>query len=135
MPHVLAPQEEATIRAFIVRERRDRFLELLPSPKKRQKITSSLAHPNPAWFDARFVKAIPPSQSGAGGIAKLLRANGAGRTCWAISEDSRFDGRELELDSVLAEIVGYGMGTILSCVPGKLAYVESEDGRFILQRS
>jgi len=55
MPHVLAPQEEATIRAFIVRERRDRFLELLPNPKKRQKITSSLAHPNPAWFDARFV--------------------------------------------------------------------------------
>ncbi len=134
MPHVLAPQEEATIRAFIVRERRERFLELLPNPKKRKKITDSLAHANPAWFDARFVKTIPPSESGADGIAKLLHAHGAGKTCWAISEDSRFDGREVELHSVLSEIVGYGMGTILSCVPGKLAFVESEDGRFILEK-
>src|SRR5438105_1913344 len=101
MPHVLAPQEEATIRAFIVRERRERFLELLPNPKRRHKITESLAHPNPAWFDSRYVKVIPPAQSHAGPIATLLRAKGAATTCWAISEDRKFDGREVELQSVL----------------------------------
>jgi len=86
MSFSLAPQEEATIRAFIVRERRDRFLELLPNPKQRHKITESLAHPNPAWFESHFLKPIPPSQSDAAGIAKLLRSKGAGKTCWAISE-------------------------------------------------
>jgi hypothetical protein len=134
MNHPLVPQEEATVRAFIVRARRERFLELLPNPKTRQKITDSLAHPHPAWFDSRFVKAIPPSQSSASSISNLLRAKGAGPTCWAISEDKRFDAREIELESVLPEVVGYGMGTILCCIPGKLAFVESEDGRFILEK-
>jgi len=134
MTHLLAPPEEATVRAFIVRERHDRFLELLPNPKHRHKITKSLAHPNPAWFDPRFVKLVPSAQNGAASIAKLLRAKGAGRTCWVISEDSKLDAREIDLESVLTAIVGGGMGAILSCIPGKLAFVESEDGRFILER-
>ena len=112
MSHPIVPQEEATIRAFIVRARRDRFLELLPNPKKRSSITKSHASL----------------------IGKLLRSKGAGEKCWAISEDVKLDGREVELDSILSEIVGYGMGTILCCVPGKLAFVESENGRFILQK-
>jgi hypothetical protein len=130
MSDAILPPEEATIRAFIVPARRERFLELLPYPKKRSKITKALAHPNLGWFDSRFVKAIPPAQSHAPLIAKLLRSKGAGKTCWAISENVKLDGREVELDSILSEIVGYGMGTILCCVPGKLAFVESEDGRF-----
>jgi hypothetical protein len=30
--------------------------------------------------------------------------------------------------------VGRQMGTIISCIPGKLAYFEDEDGRYILER-
>ncbi len=134
MSYSLAPQEEAAVHAFIVKDRRDRFLELLPNPKRRHKITQSLAHPNPAWFDSRCVKPIPPAHSGAAAIAKLLHAKGAGSLCWVISEDQRFDGKELELDSVLSELVGCGMGAIVSCIAGKLAFVESEDGRFILEK-
>lgn len=132
MPLVAA--EELTIRAFIVRERRERFLELLANPKHRRKITGSLAHPNPAWFDSRYVGQIPPSQSGSSGIAALLRSEGAGETCRVISEDRNLDAKEIELASVLNEVVGNGMGPLLCCVPGKLAYLESEDGRFILER-
>jgi len=40
----------------------------------------------------------------------------------------------MELEPILAELVGGGMGAILCCVPGKLAFVESEDGRFILEK-
>jgi hypothetical protein len=134
MTSILAPQEEATIRAFIISERRERFLVHLSSPKHRRKVTESLAHPNLGWFDSRYVRSIPPAQSGKEGIARILRAKGAGQTCWAISENRKLDAKEFELDFALAEIVGCGMGTILSCVPGKLAFVESEDGRFILER-
>jgi hypothetical protein len=134
MTYPLAPPEEATIKAFIVRERRERFLELLPNPKHRHKITRSLAHPHPGWFDTRLVKSIPPPQNHAADIAKLLRTKGAGTSCWVISEDKRFDAREMDLETVLSAIVGYGMGTIVCCIPGKLAFVESEDGRFILEK-
>ncbi|MFZ0708232.1 MAG: hypothetical protein WAM71_21710 [Candidatus Korobacteraceae bacterium] len=134
MSYTLAPHEEAAIRAFIVKDRRERFLELLPNPKQRHKITESLAHPNPAWFDSRCVRPIPPAHSGGAAIAKLLHAKGAGKSCWVISENRRFDGRKLELDTVLPALVGYGMGAIVSYIAGKLAFVESENGRFILEK-
>jgi hypothetical protein len=44
------------------------------------------------------------------------------------------DGREIELKEILAHVGGRGIGTILCCIPGKLAFVESEDGRFILEK-
>jgi hypothetical protein len=34
----------------------------------------------------------------------------------------------------LERIVGRGLGTVLSCIPGRLAFVETEDERFILER-
>lgn len=126
--------EEALVNAFIVRERRERWLELLKSSKHRRKITVSLAHPHPAWFDARYVKQILPSQGHAIDIYETLRAKGAGATCCTISEASSLDGRELNLKFALNEVVGSQLGTILSCLVGELAYVESEEGRFILER-
>lgn len=40
----------------------------------------------------------------------------------------------MQLSDALEEIVGSGMGTILSCLPGRLAFLETEDERFILAR-
>jgi hypothetical protein len=51
-----------------------------------------------------------------------------------MSEDSDLDGKELPLLEALKKVVGYQMGTFLSCVPGKLAYFEDEDDRWILVR-
>jgi len=45
------------------------------------------------------------------------------------------DGREFPLIDALKRIVGYGMGTIVSCIPGKLGYFEDEDGRCILEKT
>jgi hypothetical protein len=42
--------------------------------------------------------------------------------------------KEVALDIALAETVGSQEGTLISCVPGKLAYFEDEDERYILQR-
>lgn len=130
----LHPHEEPTVRAFIVRERRERFLELLPNPKRRKTITDALAHANPTWFDSRFITSIPSSQSSAESILNTLHAKGAGPKCWLISEAKRLDGTEMELSEALSEVVGYGMGTIISCIPGQLAFVETEYDRFILEK-
>jgi hypothetical protein len=52
---------------------------------------------------------------------------------FAIS-DPALDEKELPLFEALTQIVGRGMGTVLSCLPGRLAFVETEDERFILER-
>jgi hypothetical protein len=59
---------------------------------------------------------------------------GAPETCYALSEDSELDGKEIPLSEALKEVVGCGMGTFLSCLAGRLAYFEDEDGRWILER-
>ncbi len=79
--------------------------------------------------------AIPPNQQNPSALAKLLKAKGAGLTCYVMSENSRLDGQEVNLETALKETVGSQMGTLISCVPGKLGYFEDEDGRCILERA
>lgn len=57
---------------------------------------------------------------------------GAPETCHVIGER---DGEDMNLLTTLEQLVGYGTGTVLSCIPGKLAYFEGEiRERFLLVR-
>ena len=140
-----ADHEAAVIRAFVQRDKQDRFLGFLANPKNRKKFTESLSHFH--WFDQRFAASIPwkvdqnpkltqweKHVSGIENIYRLLKSKGAGPTCWVMSEDSEIDGRELGLRAALEHVNGRQIGTILSCVPGKLAYFESEDETLLLAR-
>ncbi len=124
--------EEAVVRAFILPSKRDRYLEFLASPKRRAKFIAELAHFK--HLNPKFALSIPGSQTNPVSLHKLLVAKGAGLKCWVISENSELDGREVDLEAALKETIGRQIGTFISCVPGKLAYFEDEDGRFILQR-
>ena len=140
-----ADHEAAVIRAFVQRDKQERFLGFLANPKNRKKFTESLSHFR--WFDQRFAASIQwkvdqdpkltpwgKHVSGIENIYRLLKSKGAGLTCWAMSEDSEIDGRELDLREALEHVSGRQIGTILSCVPGKLAYFESEDETLLLAR-
>jgi hypothetical protein len=124
--------EEAVVRAFILPSKRERYLEFLTSPKGRAKFIAQLAHSK--HLNPKFALSIPGSQTNPASFHKLLVAKGAGPKCWVISENRDLDGREMDLEAALKETIGYQMGTFISCVPGKLAYFEDEDDRFILQR-
>ena len=69
-------------------------------------------------------------------ILGLLRSHGAPTECYLISESSDLDGRALPLEEALGEIIGRGMGTLVSCIPGRLAYFEGESPgeRYLLER-
>lgn len=136
--------ERATIKAFVVKERQERFLYLLGNPKRRKKFLDELGHFR--WSEKRFTKPVKrkvdPTLSlwgrhlqGINDIAALLRSRGAGKTCWVISERAAIDGKELELEAALGEVVGNNAGVILSCVPGKLAYFEGEDESLLLAKT
>jgi len=111
--------ERGIIRAFIIPVRQDRYLEMLAKPKRRGNFTGSLAHFKP--LDMRHAVQILPRQQHAADIFQLLRLKGAPETCYALSEDSELDGKEISLSDALKEVVGRGMGTSLLCLPGRLA--------------
>jgi hypothetical protein len=118
-------------------------LEFLANPGNRKKLTGELAHFR--WFDPSFVTPVPwkvdPSITlgekhlqGVDHVYRLLKSRGASETCWAISQDPEIDGRELDLKTILEKLIGSGTGTLLSCLPGKLAYFDGEDERLLLAR-
>jgi hypothetical protein len=53
-----------------------------------------------------------------------------------MSSDNELDGREMDLSEALKDIIGRGQGAFVSCVPGRLAYFESEElnERYICHR-
>ena len=124
--------ERGIFLSFIIPVRQDRYLEMLSKPKRRKDITASLAHFK--HLDMRYAVQIPPRQQHTADIFQLLRLRGAPETCYALSEDSELDGKQTPLSEALKEVVGRGIGTFLSCLPGRLAYFEDEDQRWILER-
>lgn len=125
----------ALIEAFVRPERRARLRGLLASTKGRAKLRSGLAHFR--YLDPRYARPIPADVRTAAQIAALLRARGAPTSCYMLSEDGGLDGRELPLEEALEQVLGRGMGTFLSCVPGRLAYYEGEaaNDRYVLDRT
>jgi hypothetical protein len=44
-----------------------------------------------------------------------------------MSSGDELDGKEMDLAKALKDIIGSGVGAVVSCLPGRLAYFESEE--------
>jgi hypothetical protein len=123
---------EESVVTILPSQCRERYLEIVRDPKKRRKLINELAHFKK--LSPQFIVPIAPNQQHAPQLMHLLRSKGAPAKWWVISEDRNLDSREIDLQEALKEVVGSQMGTILSCIPGKLAYFEDEDGRCLLEK-
>ena len=125
--------EEAFVQSFIAPARKERFSDFVRDKRKREKFIRELAHPIPDYLDPRYVERVPKNQDSPSQLHQTLTAIGAPATCYVISEGS-LDGCSIDLLQALQQTVGYGMGTIISCIPGQLVYIETEDVRLIARR-
>ena len=126
--------ESAFVESFIVKPRRERILELLASSKNRYKFTSKFDHHGRNYIVPECIRPFQPRYQHASEIEQILRSMGAPATCHFIG--GKQDGEDVPLLAALREVAGYGIGTVLSCVPGKLAYFEAEiRDRFLLVRT
>ena len=124
--------EEGFVRSFVVANKKERVAMLLANPKRRREYLKTLAHYRD--LDVRHAKVVSPKVAHTPAEwLKLLRSKGASDMCWVVSEDAARDGKEIELSEALRATIGAGMGTVLSCVPGKLAYFEDEEQRRLLE--
>jgi hypothetical protein len=130
----LNPHEEQFARAFVVPEKRARYLSLLESQRGRKKLLNDLNHCHD--LDPRFAKPIPSNKQSEQSIENLLKQKGAPDKCHVMSDNPEIDNREMSLRDALSKTVAMDAGTLISCIPGKLAYFEMEgfEGRYILER-
>ena len=126
--------EKALFESFMAPEKKRRYLELLDSVRGREKIRFGLDHFGD--LDPRFCHRIKPSEQHFPDILHSLKSLGAPSLCYVMSSGDELDGREMELSEALRDIIGRGVGAFVSCVPGELAYFESEDinERYICHR-
>jgi hypothetical protein len=116
--------EQSLIAAFVKRSKRDRYREMLSTPRLRHKFIHQLAHF--ADFDFKYRLPIPSNKLFVENSTVELLKRRSPNVVFAISEDPSLDQKELPLVEALPLIVGRGMGTILSCIPGRLAFVETD---------
>jgi len=125
--------EEELIKAFFQPTKRERYLEMIATPKKRKKFLHELYHFKS--LDPRRCFTLPKGVHTAEEITAFLNRKGAPQTCYITSVDGSLDGKEMLLLEALKDVKGRGIGVFLSCVPGRLAYFEDEDGRYVLERT
>jgi hypothetical protein len=128
----LHPDEEATIRAFIKREKLDRYLTLLANAKRRARFLDCLNHCRD--FDIRYVQELASTAD----VQSLLIARRASPLCHVISDDQSLDGQAMPLAEAIGAAEFAAFGTILCCIPGRLAYYVDEAGsgrRLLLERA
>ncbi len=123
--------ERALVEAFIIPSKRARYATLLAKPTRRAKILDGLNHNRD--FDPRYATPVPSTTD----IVAALRAYGAPNRCHVLSSLSELDGQEMDLADAIDEAESGLIGTLIGCIPGKLAYYYDEGGaeRVILKRS
>lgn len=107
--------EAAFIAAFVIPDKRSRYADFLPNPKRRGEILNRLNH----FFDFIPECATQIPRASSSELAGVLRARGAGRLGYIIGGGP--DGCELPLEEAVESSLASGWGTIISCIPGRLA--------------
>jgi hypothetical protein len=126
--------EETTFRAFLRHGRAERYVSLARKSRKT-KLRENLYQVDAA-IDRRYVLVVGTEDANPSAVCRLLRHYGAPASCHVISADTNLDGQELDLEEALAEVFDFSQATIISCIPGKLAYFEGDwHTHWILKRT
>src|SRR5688500_15292948 len=108
--------EQAFVEAFIDPVRKERYLSLLASPKRRRKVLERLNH----QLDLRADLEIQlPADATDAGIVAALGDRRAPEVSHIIADSSDRDGMELPLVDAVAFATNHPFGVIISCIPGR----------------
>src|SRR5579864_470177 len=100
--------EKAFVLTFIVRDKQQRYLELLSNAKRRPKILGRLNHKlDIDWSLARLIKTIAWQS-----VQMMLEDLGATSTCHVIADESPLDGTEQPLSTALDYAYNHPFGII-----------------------
>jgi hypothetical protein len=119
------------IKLFVVKEKHNRFLEFISSPKKYNDFLHELLN-DPRNINPKCVaEELQVYQENSEIIGKL-RKLGAGKEAYLVSEDWDVDGKSGSLEEIIKLVSGGG--EIVYCLGTKLGYYEGhENWRYILQ--
>ena len=120
------------IKAFVIKERQERYINLIATAKGRKKFRTYTPH-----FKDLNAKYCTPLHSlrSYSQLHELLKSDGAFDMCYIISENSQYDTKSFSLINAAMQLFNSGIACFISCIPGKLVYYAGEEGdqRFLLK--
>ncbi|MBE9155238.1 hypothetical protein IQ265_00040 [Nodosilinea sp. LEGE 06152] len=78
-------------------------------------------------IDPSYIIPIPAKLQSSRSIEILLKEKGSPEMCYVISENGKIDGALMRINEALDSVLGRGMATFLSCLPGELIYYEGDE--------
>ena len=129
--------EQQFVEAFIRDDKKQRLLGFFGSSKARWKGLLELEHFHAGMIDARYAHPVSRNDSTPERIIQLLRQRGAPPDCYVFSNCKELDQQILPLEQAIYQIHGIGIGTVVSLIPGRLAFYEGEiyPDQFFLERT
>lgn len=132
-------QERVLVQSFFVKRVQERVLHELFTPKKRDMALQRLDHRYLSMLKNDYLIEIKPPNSWPDDTYDLLKQHGAPDTCYCLSENELISGKTLPLREALEHAIGFGFASIISCIPGELAYFEAEQSlgpppRYLLKK-
>jgi hypothetical protein len=129
--------EVEIVKTFFHKYYQERILYELNSKKKRLKALDRLCHNFEEVLNCNYMKKVECTDHE--DVLKKMKCHGALETCYVISYNKLVDGKYMKLDEALKNVVGYGMASLVVCIPNKLAYFEAEQingapPRYILEK-
>ncbi len=122
------------VKSFIRKEYKERYLTLLKSEKGRNKLRYELSQRND--LDLKYSTLIPKKSQNFEEIYRMLIEYNPPSSCYIMSSYGFTDEKEMPLDLALKKTIDNSFNTLISCIPGKLAYFELEydDLKYLLHR-
>lgn len=123
--------EISLIQAFTLKERQERYLNLISTKKGRIKFRTYLSHFKD--LNLKYCKVNIINQD-ANEVYNILKSKGAPELCYIISEHDQYDQKIVPLSRAIMLLFSSGISYFISCIPGQLAYYEGEEvnQKFIL---
>ena len=128
--------EQQFVEAFITDDKKQRLMGFFRSSKARWKGLLELEHFHADIIDARYAHPVSRNDSSPERIIQLLRQRGAPSNCYVFSNCKEMDQQLMPLERAIHKIHGIGIGSIVSLIPGQLAFYEGESypDQFVLER-
>ena len=113
--------ELKVIENFVIKDKRERYLNFIKKSKTRRKFTDELAHFSSQLDNFQEIKTNELEE-----INRRLQKIKSIEDCYLISENNKIDGKRLKIKDALTETIGMGMGTLIVFGNADLVFYEGE---------
>ncbi len=122
------------IQLFVLKSRRNRFIELLENKRRYEDFLKNLLH-DPRYLDPESVIKLSGQERAPKAVFDALQKLGAGKMGYLVSLELQQDGYIGELKAILSKIVQSGDETLVYCPEGRVGYYEGHEGFSYILRS